>query len=538
MNTDQKTTGHNVGEVGLTARSLLVLALIFLLATLATRSIVKEYDGGLANVLTLILGFTTWLLATLGLLLSPWPRAYWQILVATPVVLIALGLSMFRFTRFDGELMPQFESRWQTKAQLPQVEASTAAAELIPAEKRQPRPSDFPQFLGKHRSGVLDQVRLDTNWKTKAPDVLWKQPIGAGWSGFAVQGEVAVTMEQREEEQWVSAYDLRTGALYWHVAFPGSHYNPLGGAGPRATPAIDGDYVFIQTATGQVACIELGTSKVVWQQDLLKIGGWDQAASEAAISWGRSGSPLVNDNLVIVPLGAPNGTADRSLIAFDKKTGEVRWRAGDDQIGYASPSFTRLLDKDQIVITNEASVTGHDVETGKVLWSVKWDGHSNSSANCSQTLTITPTTLLITKGYSQGSKLVEFSIDESGKWSDKTLWEKASLLKTKFTSAVVLGEYAYGLSDGRIECARVADGIQQWKGRSYGHGQLLLVGDCLLIMAEQGDLALVAADPTQFKELSRIQAIQGVTWNIPSLAGDCLLIRNSDEAACLKLPVK
>jgi outer membrane protein assembly factor BamB len=311
----------------------------------------------------------------------------------------------------------------------------------------------------------------------------------------------------------------------------------MGGAGPRATPVIENDRVYTQTATGQVACIDVGTSKVLWQADLLEIGGWDKAASELAIAWGRSGSPLLTGPLMVVPLGAPNGTADRGLIAFDKQTGEVRWRAGDDQISYASPSLTKLLDKEQIVIVNEATVTGHEIDSGKVLWSIPWDGHSNSSANCSQTITVSPNQMLISKGYSQGSKLVEFSIDAQGQWSTKTLWEETNVLKTKFTNAVVLGEYAYALSDGLLECAKVADGKRKWKGRGYGHGQLLLVGDKLLIMAEQGDLALVDTDPRQFKQLARVPAISGVTWNVPSLSGDRLLIRNSDEAACIKLPL-
>ena len=544
MNTTINSTGRSTDEVSLSARILLIAALIAVCVTVGVRWIVKEQDGGLANVLTLILGFLTWVLAVLGLMLSPWPRAYWQALAAAPFVCGAVALSMFRFKRFDGELVPQLESRWQVQEELPRAASANdsakdaAVVELIPAESRTARPTDYPQFLGKQRSGIIDQVQLDTNWNTKPPEIVWKQPIGAGWSGFAVQGDVAVTMEQRDQEQWISAYDVTSGKLFWHVPLPGSHFNVMGGAGPRATPSIDSDQVFTQTATGQVACIDLATSKIVWQVDLLKLGEWDQAASESAISWGRSGSPLVTESLVVVPFGAPAGVKDRGLIALDKKTGDVRWQAGDDQISYASPSMTRLLDKDQIVIVNEASVTGHEVESGKVLWSVPWNGHSNSSASCSQTITISPNQLLISKGYSQGAKLVEFSIDGQGKWSSQTVWEEAGVLKTKFTSPVLRGEYAYGLSEGRMECTRVADGKRLWKGRGYGHGQLLLVGDTLLIMAEQGELALVAAEPKEFNQLARMPALSGVTWNVPTLSGDRLLIRNSDEAACIKLPLK
>ena len=542
VNIASPSTNNPADDLSRSTKILLVSALVALGITIVTRWILKEYDGGLANVFTLILGFFTWLLAVLGLLLSPWPRAYWQALAASPLLVAGLILSMYRVTRLDGELVPQFESRWQPKAELPQAgtgEKSTpdGGSEIIPLAARTESPQDFPQFLGRERTGILTNVKLDPNWNTKPPVVVWKQPIGAGWSSFAIQGDVAVTMEQRNEEQWITAYDVLTGKLYWHVALPGSHYNALGGAGPRATPTINNQHVFAQTATGQLVCIDLATSKVLWQCNLLELGGWDQAASEAAISWGRSGSPLVTDRLVVVPFGAPAGTPNRSLIAFDKQTGQERWRAGDDQIGYSSPFITRLNDQELIVSTNEASVTGHDIETGSVLWTVPWIGHSNSSANCSQTITINPTQLLITKGYSQGSKLVEFNKDENGTWTSKTLWEEANVLKTKFTSAVVRGDYAYGLSDGMLECAKVADGKRQWKGRGYGHGQLLLVGDLLLVMAEQGDVALVATNPKQYSQMARVPVLSGVTWNVPSLSGDRLLIRNSDEAACLKLPL-
>ncbi len=549
MNSAPSATDEPTTHFSKPARFLLVAALLALIITVATRAIVKESDGGLANVLTLIMGFVTWLLAVLGLWLSPWPRSLAIGVAAAPLVLTGVLLSAYRFTRFDGELVPQFESRWTSKAKLPESsgpaasEASAAAPdsaerELVPAQARVVSATDFPQFLGKERSGVVEGVRLDPGWIARPPEVLWKQPIGAGWSGFAVQGDVAVTLEQRDNEQWVSAYDVLTGKLYWHTAFAGSHYNPMGGAGPRATPAIDQDQVFAQTATGQVACINLASGKIVWQADLLKLGEWTQSASEAAISWGRSGSPLIVNQLVVLPLGGPDGVKDRSLVALDRQTGEVRWRAGDDQIGYSSPTLTRLLDKEQIVIMNEGTVSGHEIDTGKLLWSVPWSGHSNSSANCSQTVTIGTNQMLISKGYAQGSKLVEFAVDAGGTWSHKVLWEDVNLLKTKFTSPVVLGDYAYGLSDGILECARIADGKRQWRGRGYKHGQLLLVGDTLLVMAEQGDLALVSTEPRQFKELARIPVLSGVTWNVPSLSGDRLLVRNSDEAACLKLPTK
>ncbi|MCC6508714.1 MAG: PQQ-binding-like beta-propeller repeat protein, partial [Pirellulaceae bacterium] len=342
------------------------------------------------------------------------------------------------------------------------------------------------------------------------------------------------------------------GQLYWHVALPGYHYNALGGAGPRSTPTIDNGRVYAQTATGQVVCLELGTGQQHWQVDLLKLGDWDQNQSESAISWGRSASPLVTESLVVLPLGSPNGSEDetvadqpfgpdsaaRSLVAFDKQNGQVVWRAGSHQISYSSPSRTKLLGVDQIVIVNETSVTGHDLSTGQVLWLVPWAGQSNGSASVSQTITVNDSQLLVSKGYSTGAMLVEFSKSDGGQWQSKQVWSKTSVLKTKFTSAVVKDEYAYALSDGVLECVRIVDGVRQWKGGRYRHGQLLLVGDTLLISAEDGAVVLVAARPNKFTELARLEVLTGVTWNVPAISGDRLLIRNADQAACLKLPLR
>ncbi len=128
MNTEPKLDGRSPDEVKLTARILLATALVLLLATVAVRWILREYDGGLANVLTLIMGFTTWLLAVLGLILSPWSRSYWQSLAAMPFVLVAVVLSVYRVTRLDGELVPQLEPRWQSKAELPIVQSPGQSA--------------------------------------------------------------------------------------------------------------------------------------------------------------------------------------------------------------------------------------------------------------------------------------------------------------------------------------------------------------------------------------------------------------------------
>ena len=511
------------------------LAVVLLICLFLSRSFAQRFDFGVANVLTLVMGFFAWLSLTIAFASSRLPRWYWRSVALVPVLAIGIALIFVRVVRLDGELVPQFESRWKTVSALPKGSPSDQRGNISDSQLA-PRDTDFTQFLGNQRNAVVTGVRLETDWETRPPKILWKQPIGAGWSGFAIQGDVAVTLEQREQEQWVSAYEVETGELLWHTGVPGYHFNVLGGAGPRSTPTISVGRVYAHMATGQLVCLELQTGERVWEADLFKIAGWDQESAEAAVAWGRSGSPLIIKDMVVVPLGGPIDK-DRSLIAFSAQDGRTLWRAGSDQISYSSPSLVTLLGVEQIVIVNETTVTGHAIEDGQVLWTVDWPGQSNGPANVSQTTPIGDSRLLISKGYSQGAQLVEFTKDAQGKWKHEIVWKDPSVLKTKFTSPVVRGEYAYGLSDGILECVKLSNGERQWKKGRYRQGQLLLVDDILLITSESGSIVLVAADPKEFKELAKQDVIGDVTWNTPALSGNRLLIRNAEEAACVSLPL-
>ena len=331
--------------------------------------------------------------------------------------------------------------------------------------------------------------------------------------------------------------------MAWRAKSPGRHTQALGGLGPRSTPTIYRGKVIAQSALGIVSCVELETGKLIWQQDLLKLAGIDQETSEKAILWGRSGSPLVFDNSVVVPFG---GKADapslKSLIAFELATGKEIWSGGDQQISYASPVLLTLCGVQQIVGVNEGSVTGHDPKNGNVLWSTPWPSKSNGDACSSQPVAVDDRRLLLGKGYALGSKLIELnysghkSEDESDPafWKVDTQWESTRILKTKFTSAIAYQGFLYGLSDGVLECIDPKDGSRGWRGKRYGHGQLIIVNGHILVTTEDGRLVLIPATASgQGREIAQMPVLDGVTWNIPAVAGPYLLIRNAEFAACL-----
>ncbi|MGB7328258.1 MAG: PQQ-binding-like beta-propeller repeat protein, partial [Rubripirellula sp.] len=295
-------------------------------------------------------------------------------------------------------------------------------------------------------------------------------------------------------------------------------------------------------ATGQVWCVDLISGDVVWSHDLLKIAGWDQLESEVAIAWGRAGSPLIVDGLCVLPLGGPESMANsgRSLIAFDAVDGTVKWTAGEAQISYGSPMLMTIADERQIVSVNEATVTGHAIGDGKVRWEFSWPGQSNAGANCASAVSAGLDQFLVGKGYGGGSALVKVS-GEGDEMVARAEWTSASVLKTKFTHACVDGEVAYAISNGGLEAVSIPFGESLWRqprGDRLGQGQLLLVEDLLVGQNEAGDVAFFDANPDQYVVRTNLPAMTTKTWNIPTVAGQHLLVRNDREVVCFYLPAK
>jgi outer membrane protein assembly factor BamB len=260
------------------------------------------------------------------------------------------------------------------------------------------------------------------------------------------------------------------------------------------------------------------------------------------VTWGRAGSPLVTESLVIVPGGGPllkpgaDGRGAVSLVAYDRQTGERRWTAGSEQISYVTPELATVAGREVLLAVNESRVVGYDPADGAELWGFGWPGHSNSDATCSQARVLDGRRIFISKGYGIGAAV--FATPPAAEPPAFTAaWQQPGLLKTKFTNVVIHAGHAYGLSDGILECVRLDDGQRRWKKGRYGQGQVLRVGELLLVQAESGEVVLVECSPERHVERARLAALTGQTWNNPAISGDRLLVRNAEEAACYELPL-
>ena len=350
-------------------------------------------------------------------------------------------------------------------------------------------------------------------------------------------GRVLWIVEQRGEDELVTCYEIATGKLLWGHREANRHSTVLGGIGPRSTPTVYDGKVYTLGPSGSLLCLEGATGEVVWQDNLLARYNVPPGQDGMAIAWGRSNSPLVVGDLVVVPAGGPKTGPHVSLAAFNRLTGELAWETGDRQVSYASPTLAMLGDQRMIVIVNQDNVSGHDPETGNVLWQTDWPGSSSANANVSQTSLLSDGRLLLSKGYGVGAALWQLTAGSYGTITASVVWENGAALKTKFTNHVIYQGFVYGLSDGIVECLEIGSGKTQWKKGRYGHGQILLVGDVLLVQAESGEVVMLEPTPDKFREITKFKAIDGKTWNNLCLYGDLLLVRNAEEAACYRLPM-
>jgi outer membrane protein assembly factor BamB len=366
---------------------------------------------------------------------------------------------------------------------------------------------------------------LSRDWTAQPPITIWRQPIGGGYAGFAVAGNIVVTIEQRRDNEAVVCYDQDTGRERWFHEYTAHFSESLGGPGPRATPTIFDGAVYSLGASGELVCLDGATGRQIWHVNILA----DTRAQN--LQWGMAGSPLVFDELVVVNPGGSDG----GVAAYDRRTGSKVWSAGKHKAGYSSPALATLGGYRQILVFDGAGLAGYDPAGSGELWRYPWS--TMQDINVAQPLVLDGERVLISSGYGVGCALLRVRRD-ADRWSVEPVWptKVSRAMQCKFTSPIEYEGFIYGLDDGIMVCVDPTSGSRCWKKGRYGHGQILLVGDVILVLTEIGDVALVEADPQQHRESARFHALDGKTWNTPALSGNRLFVRNHREMACYELP--
>ena len=295
------------------------------------------------------------------------------------------------------------------------------------------------------------------------------------------------------------------------------------GAGPRATPTLHEGRVYTFGATGIVNALDASNGTVLWSRNAASDTG------KKVPGWGFASSPLVVGDMVIV-------AASGKLAAYDLATGAPRWIGPDGGDSYSSPHLVTIDGVPQILLMSAAGATSVAPADGKLLWKHSWP----SDTRIMQPAQTADGDLLITSGDAMGGvgmRRIAVAHGSAG-WTTEERWTSAGL-KPNFNDFVVHDGHVYGFSGSILACIDVKDGTRKWKGGRYGAGQLVLLRDqgLLLVLSEEGEIALVKATPDQFTEVARVPAMEGKTWNHPVLVGNRLLVRNGNEMVAFRLPL-
>jgi outer membrane protein assembly factor BamB len=444
---------------------------------------------------------------------------------ASLVVAIVLACGVFTLLRtggITGDAASDLHWRWsKTPEERLLAQASNEPAAPVSPPTAATAGADWPGFRGPERDGVVRGARIATNWSQSPPLELWRRPVGPGWSSFAVRGERFYTQEQRGEDEVVACYNITTGKPVWTHRDKARFYESNGGAGPRGTPTLNVGRVYTFGATGILNVLDADDGSVVWSRN---------AASDTGTKlpgWGFTSSPLVIGDIVVV---ATAGT----LAAYDLATGEPRWFGPKGGGGYSSPHRVTIGGVTQIVLMSGPGAVSVAPVDGKLLW----QHPLSANTRIVQPAQTADGDLLVSDG--EASDMHRIAVAHgAGGWTVEERWTSDGL-KPYFSDFVVHKGHAYGFDAGKVACIDVGDGVRKWEGGNYGSGQLVLLPDqdVLLVVSEQGELALVGASPERFKELAQFPAIKGKTWNHPVLAGDVLLVRNGEEMVAFRLSLQ
>ena len=382
---------------------------------------------------------------------------------------------------------------------------------------------DWPHWLGPQSNGTSAETGLATTWPSGGPKVLWKVPGGDGYSSISVAGDRAITLVQRGGKELVVALEADTGKELWSTPIGPAFKNQYGN-GPRSTPWIDGDRVYVQSVNGPLACLDAKTGTVVWQKNLLTEFGAKN------ITWGLSASPVLSGDLVLAVPGAKNA----GVAAFDKKTGAVAWKTGSDKAAYASPVVADVGGVKQAIFFNAAGLLAVTLDKGTELWRIGWP--TEFDCNIATPLLLPGNKLFVSSG--EGNGCVCYQLQAAG--PPKTAWEskgKKSVMICYWATPVVHEGHLYGFAgefDKRIDlrCIDLADGKVKWSKDGFGKGALMIADGQLIATTKTGDLVLIRATPTGYEERGRVELL-GTNRTVPTLAKKKLYVRDLANIFCL-----
>lgn len=403
--------------------------------------------------------------------------------------------------------------------------------------------ADWPSYRGPSGNGHSPE-KISRKWPEGGPKVLWRVPSRGGFSSFAVSGGKAACLELRAingvDQEAVVVRDAGTGKELWSAALGTLKINDggqdgaagnKGGDGPRSTPALDGGRVYTFSAKLVLQCFDAATGKEAWKHDLGKeFGGRN-------ISWQNAQSPVIEGDLVLVA----GGGAGQSLLAFDKKSGEVKWKAFDETMTHATAVVADVLGKRQAIFFVKSGLLAVDPKTGAELWRYAFPFAVSTAASP----VVSGDVVYCSAGYGVGAGAVRIT-REGEAWKATEIYRKTGNkpLANHWSTPVLFDGHLYGMfqfkeyGTGPVKCVDIKTGDVKWEKPGFGPGHVIGVDRHVLALSDSGELVLIEATTSAYTEVARADVLPAKCWTTPVLAGGRVFARSTEEAVCLDVTVQ
>ncbi len=397
---------------------------------------------------------------------------------------------------------------------------------------------DWPQYRGATGDGKTAIELPPVTWTGQGPNLLWKVPTPLGFSSFAIADGRAMTLVSRDAAdgkltEFLIALDANTGKEVWNAPLGVSDYghdggnsgaeDNRGGDGPRSTPAIDGNRVYVYDSHLVLSCFEAESGKLVWRHDIVsKFDGRN-------IKWLNASSPIVTGDSVIVG----GGGAGQSFLAFNKTSGDVVWKSGNETITHATPTLATINHTEQIIFFVESGLVAVNATTGQELWQSKFPFSVSTAASP----IADKDRVYCSAGYGVGAGLFQIATGNE----PKELWFKPNELMNHWSTPIVHDGHLYGIYEFKkygkapLQCVDLSTGEIKWSERGFGPGNCILVNDKLIVLSDAGEVAIVEAVPSAYREVAKAKILGGKCWSTPAYSDNRIYVRSTTEAACIVL---
>jgi outer membrane protein assembly factor BamB len=396
--------------------------------------------------------------------------------------------------------------------------------------------ADWAQYHGPTFNNQSDE-KIAPAWPKSGPEVLWRARFNTGFSSLSVADGRAYTLVRRAvdtvDHEGIVAVDAATGKELWFAPLCVAKYRGggdrgapgnAGGDGPRSTPSVEGDRVYVYSSQMKLFCFDAASGRELWTADVLK----DYQGSN--ITWESAASPVVDGGLVYVFGGGPG----EALLAFDQMTGKPVWKCEDDGMTHSTPTPVTLHGIRQVIFFTQKGLVSVEAKSGRVLW--RQDYPYKTSRAISPV--VAGDLVYVSQGYGIGAGV--YRIARTGEdWSVQEVWRTPNKQLNHWSTPVIHDGYIYGIFDHNkhatapLKCVDLTTGLDVWEREGFGMGNVILVDGKLIVLTDYGEIVMVEPTPKAYTEIARAKVLDGKCWSTPTLSQGRLYIRSTTEGACL-----